>query len=292
MKRLMAAMLAVCGLWSVGCAERIDPGYVGIKVNYYGDDKGPENYPLVSGMQWYNPLSTSVLEYPTFAQTASWTKGDEDGEGNEETCFNSKEGMTICVDLSLTYSLDRTRVPAFYVKFRSDDLKTFTHGFMRNTARDAFNEVGAIYGVEDIYGPKKEELLKVVRERINATTKIYGVQLDQFGVVGTMRLPQNVVQALNSKIQATQDALRVENELRQTQAEAQKQVAQAEGAAKSAIAKAQGEAQANRLLQESISDRLIQWRELEIKQAATQKWNGALPMYSGGQQPMPFIQVK
>jgi len=271
MKSLL--LVVVAGLFSLsisGCT-RVEPGHVGIEVNYYGQERGVQDYPIKTGMVWYNPISSDVLEYPTFVQTAVWTKSSDEGNPvNEEITFNSKEGLVISGDISLSYQLDAVKVPNFYVKFRNDDLKNFTHMFLRNVARDHFNEVAAQYTVEELYGQKKEEFLKVVRQRINSEVEQFGISIQQFGFVGAPRLPEAVVQSLNNKIKATQDAIRVENELRQEKAEAEKKVA-----------RARGEALSNEILTRSITPTLLQWRRLEVTRDAVAKWDGRRPMVEG-----------
>ncbi len=264
------------------CFKRIDPGYVGIEVNYYGRQKGVQDFPVRTGMAFFNPVTTAIMRYPSFVQTAVWTRSLHEGRAaNEEITFNSKEGMVISGDISLSYQLIPEKVPAFYVKFRTDDLETFTHGFLRNIARDAFNEVGSTLSVEGIYGEKKEELLKRVRERINQEVNPYGVVLQQFGFIGAPRLPEGVVAALNAKITATQDAIKSENELRTANAEAAK-----------AVAKAEGEAKANRALAESITPNLIKWRELDLSARSIDKWDGKRPMVEGNSSGLMFSLPK
>jgi hypothetical protein len=48
--------------------ERIDAGHVGVKVNQYGDNKGVDDVTAVTGMVFYNPLTTRIYEFPTFIQ--------------------------------------------------------------------------------------------------------------------------------------------------------------------------------------------------------------------------------
>lgn len=275
------AVLALGVLLLTGCT-RIEPGHVGIKLNLAGSDKGVEDLPLQTGWVFYNPFTQNMYEYPTYVQTVTWTQGDEDGIGNEEISFNSKEGMTITGDISLSYQLAAARVPAFFVKFRTDDLDTFTHGFMRNVARDLFNEVAGKYGVEEIYGPKKDEFLAAVREQLNAAVLGIGVAIEQFGFIGAPRIPQNVAEALNSKVEATQNAMRAENELRQATAEAKKRVAQAEGEKQTAVLKAEGEALANERLARSLTPQLMEWRRLQIQERAVDKWQGQVPSFLSG----------
>lgn len=267
---VIAVLILVLAIAFVGC-EMVGPGYAGIKVNYYGSQRGVEDFPLTTGMVLYFRPTSTVYKYPTFVQTAVWTQDSNEGSpNNEEMTCNTKEGLVIRGDISLSYQLDRERVPYFYVKFRSDDLRIFTHGFMRNIARDAFNETAVKYTVEEIYGHKKEEFINEVKKRINTQINPYGVNIEQFGFIGALRIPENVVEALNAKIKATQDAIRAENELRQAKAEAQKRIAAAEG-----------EARSNTILTKSISPPLLRWRQLEIIQEAVKKWDGRRPMVEG-----------
>lgn len=253
MKRMSFVLfiMIMLSLFVSGCAK-VEPGYVGIKVNYYGSQKGVDDFPTITGINLYNPLTTNVFQYPTFIQTAVWTRNAHEGSRtNEEMSFSSKEGLIISSDVSLSYSLLPNKVPDFYVKFRSDDLNVFTHGFLRNVARDAFNETSVKFSVEELYGTSKEEFLTTVKARVNKEVAAYGVQLEQFGIIGAMRLPDSVTGAINAKIQATQDAMKAENELRQTQAEAAKSVAEAKGRADSQIAEAKGSAEALKIKAEA-----------------------------------------
>lgn len=279
MLRPSAALLLLA---VVGCTT-VNPGYVGIKVNMYGGNRGVQDMTLVTGRVAYNPFTTRVLEWPTFVQTAAWTSNPQEGRENrnDEITFNSKEGLVISADVSLSYQLDPSKIPHFYVQFRTDNLDVFTHGYLRNVARDAFNEEAAHLTAEELYSTKKEDFLTAVRARINASVDTFGVRLDQFGFIGAPRLPQNVVEALNGKIQAIQDAQTALNKLQQIKAEAEQRVAAAEG-----------EAQANALLTRSLTPELIRWRTLMIQQDAVAKWNGVLPVYTtGGGSNVPLITL-
>jgi len=279
---LFPLFVVVLAFLMLSACTRVNPGYVGIKVNYWGGDRGVDANSLVTGAVLYNPITTSVFEYPTFAQTAIWTHSKNEGSPtNEEISFNSKEGLVFHADISLTITLDGAKVPKFYEKFRSDDVTKFVHTFLRNVARDQFNEIAVKYTAEEIYGEKKEAFLHEVRERCNAEMGPYGVRIEQFGFVGAPRPPDNVTDAINNKIKATQMAIQAENELRQAKAEAQKMIAKADGDAQSRVKMAEGEAKANLVLAQSITPSLLQWRQLQITEDAVKKWNGERPMVEG-----------
>jgi regulator of protease activity HflC (stomatin/prohibitin superfamily) len=234
----MMLLLAIAGasFFSTGCAKTIPPGHVGIVVNQYGSQKGVADFPLKTGRVWYNPWSETVFDYPVYVQRAIWTKSLGEGRPqNEEVSFNSKEGMGFTGDILFSYHLVESKVSAFYVKFRSDDLERFTHGFMRDDVRDILNESSVHFGSDEIIGVGKEVMLKEVRDRLNVAMEAIGVVLDQFGFISAPRPPESVQEAINAKQKATQDAIRAENELRTARAEAQKVIASGEGTASATI---------------------------------------------------------
>jgi len=281
-------------LFFVGCATRIGPGRVGIKVDLAGSQRGVEDLPIRTGWVFYNFLSSTIVEYPTSVQTAKWTKDPNEGSvNNEEMSFNTKDGLTVYGDLSVSYHLDATKVPAFYVKFRNDDITQFTHGFLRNVARDAINRTGSQYTVQEIMGEKKSELEQNSRLDLQKQVADIGVVIDQFGFIGSPRPPQSVIDAINAKVQAQQIAVQKQNELVQSQADAAKLVAAAEGQAKAQVAVANGEAESNRVRAASISQNIIEWQKLAVTDRWIVKWNGQVPqVQTGANGPGMLLDIK
>ena len=264
-------------------ATRIEAGYTGIEVNLAGSQRGASEIPIRTGWVFYSPLTTQVIEFPTFVQTVKWTRDTNEGHPlNEEMGFNSKEGMEIFVDVSLSYAIEPSKVPEFYVKYRVNDLDRFTHGILRDIVRNSLNEVASTYVVEDIYGVKKAEFLHKVESQIQEKVSNVGVGVQQFGFIGAPRVPAVIATAITAKAQAIQESERAKNELATTQAEAQKKIAEADGDAQSAVKRAQGEAEANRIRQSSITPQLIELRRLENQRAYIDKWNGQLPSVQSG----------
>lgn len=276
---IIVLVIALSATVNSGCT-RIDPGHVGIQVDLYGKDRGVQSYPLVTGMVWYNPVSTTVFQYPTFVQTAVWTKSTTEGKPiNEEITFTTGDQMRVEADISLAYHLLSEKVPAFYVKFRSDDLNIFTHGFLRNLAREKFDNSGGRYKIEQIMGDNAP-FLKEVRDTLQKELEPIGVELDQFGFIGAPRPPQQVIDQINEKVGAVQSAIKVENQVREARAQAEK-----------VVAKAEGDAKANQILTNSITQTLLEWQRLQLQGEAIKKWNGQLPQVNGSST-VPFIQVQ
>jgi regulator of protease activity HflC (stomatin/prohibitin superfamily) len=190
--------------------------------------------------------------------------------------------MVINADFSLSYTLIADHVPAFYVKFLTDKMDTFTDGFMRNIARDCLNENGGHYDIDHIMGDNAEFIAKS-GQCIAAKLDIYGVHIEQFGLIGAPRPPPAVVDTINLRSAAQQLGIQKQNELIQVQADAAKQVAAAEGKAKAAIAEANGEAEANRIRTASITTVILENKRLDNQHDMIWRWNGVSPkVVSGG----------
>jgi regulator of protease activity HflC (stomatin/prohibitin superfamily) len=285
---LLTIVAVVIGVWLIFSfligVTRIEAGYVGVEVNLAGSQRGASEIPVRTGWVFYSPLTTQIIEFPTYVQTVKWTKNVNEGNPlNEEMGFNSKEGMEIFADVSLSYAIEPTKVPDFYVKYRVNNLDRFTHGILRDIVRNSLNEVASTYTVEDVYGEKKAEFLSQVEKQIQDKVTNVGVGVQQFGFIGAPRVPAVIAQAITAKAQAIQEAERAKNELATTQAEAAKKIAEAEGDAKSQVTRAQGEADANRIRQSSLTAQLLELRRLENQRALIDRWNGQLPSVEAGQ---------
>lgn len=264
---LMPFVRGILFTWKV-----IDPGYTGIKINRLVN-RGVTREDIVTGFIFYNPIQTTVVIYPTFIQRVAWTHDRAEGKAvNEELTFNTKDSVPVNIDVAVSYQLESARVPEFYTKFRADNIDSFTHGFLRDTTRNIVANLGSEYNFDEINGIKKEEFLQRSGKALNETVRQFGVNIQQFGLIGSLRPPQALLDAVNAKTQAIQKSIQVENEVRAAQAEAKKKIAIAEG-----------EAAANRALASSLEPRLLEWERLKIMREQVAKWNGKMPdVYSGG----------
>jgi regulator of protease activity HflC (stomatin/prohibitin superfamily) len=272
MNKMLLIPILILGFLA-GCTT-IPPGSVGILVNKYGSNRGVQDYTTTTGYVTYNPVSTSVIEYPTSVQTYAWTANPSEGEEghppDESITFTTKDSVSINADISLSYLLDAQKIPSFYVKFRSDDLSNFTFGFLHNVTRDAMMEIGGRYTVEEIMG-NNEPFLHAVRERIQSQVADIGVNLQQFGFIGSPRPPAQVVNAINAAQQAKYAAIQTQNELAQTQAEVAKQIAAAHGVAES-----------NQIIANSITENLLKKQQLDIQDRWIVRWDGHRPSVESG----------
>jgi regulator of protease activity HflC (stomatin/prohibitin superfamily) len=267
---LVAILIAGCA----GCTY-VRPGYIGIKVNKTGTARGAQDLPLITGYNLINPFLSTVVEYPTYMQTVKWTKNADEGKPVDESLtFTSKDSMIVNADVSLSYLLHANKAASFYVRFRADDINTYTDGYLRNVVRDAFNEQAGGYTVEQIMGDNAPLLAKVMVQ-VQSKAINDGIEINQLGFIGAPRPPQIVLDAINSKVQAEQIGLQKQNELVQSEADAKKAVAKAQGEADAAVATAKGQADANKLITSTLTPELVEFIKI-------QKWDGHLSQVQAG----------
>jgi regulator of protease activity HflC (stomatin/prohibitin superfamily) len=277
-RRVAALALGVVGLavLAPSMVTYVSPGHVGIVIHRAGG--GVDRTPLGPGLHARNPLFTAIEEYPTFMQTLVLTRGSTDGStGNDEINVNSQEGQPLSVDVSMSFELDPNKVPQLYQTFRTD-ISTIQHGYVKQTIRQALQEVIGSEQIADIIGPKKAEAVARAQGLIATRLVPYGIVVKQF-TLNELRAPETVMQAINTKNVMQQQALTAQNELQKNTFQAQGDSIKAAGRAKAITAEAEAQAKANALLSASITPTLVQYELMK-------KWNGQLPQVSGGATPM------
>ncbi|MGD1839952.1 MAG: SPFH domain-containing protein [Thermonemataceae bacterium] len=282
---LPIALICLFGLFSTSSCTRIDAGHVGLVVKLYGSSKGVQDVTEVTGMVWYNPVTTEIYEFPTFVQNAVFTANPQEGSrANEEFRVTTKDGLIVSFDVSMNYRVNPTKVVSIFKKYRKP-LDQLDKTVIRNYMRDAYNRVSGKYTAEQLY-ENKITFQNDSEEKIKKTLEREGFIVEQVVLLNELRLPQAVVDNINAKINARQIALKKEQEVAQEKAEAQKEVEKAKGYAEAVRIKAEAEANANRVVAESLSPNLIEYEKVK-------KWNGQNPTYVGsGNNASVLLQAK
>jgi len=125
------------------------------------------------------------------------------------------------------------------------------------------------YSTDEIVS-NREKFETDVQKTLSEVLQKEGFKLEQ--LTSGLKYPQTIVDAVNNKNKAVQEAMMVENQLRVAEAQAKKLIVQAEA-----------EKRANDLKQSSLTPMLIQQMFIE-------KWDGHTPLY--GQSPTLFQNVK
>jgi regulator of protease activity HflC (stomatin/prohibitin superfamily) len=272
---LFAGFIVVSIVFS-NMLTRVEVGNVGLRVNLAGSARGVEEVPTVTGWVWYNPFTEQIVEFPTRVLSVTWTKDVNEGSPNDESItFASAEGLTINADVGFAFHIEPDMAPRLYARFRQADITVLAHGYIRNLVRDALNEVASTMAVQDIYGAKKGELLARAKNHVEQAFRKDGIGVDQLTFAASLRLPETVEVAINRTIEQNQAAIAAQNRVAQVEAEARQKVAQATGEAEAVLTRAKADAEANRLITQSLTPALMEYRRLE-------KWDGKLPQVTGG----------
>ncbi len=251
--------------------ERIDAGHVGVKVNQYGDNKGVDDVVAVTGMVFYNPLTTAVYEFPTFIQHKEY-------KGENSFVVNSKDGSEFSVSPIMNYSVQRDKVPAIFSKYRRP-LEDIEEGFLKTAVYDAFRLATNKYTADELISNRAVFEVEV-RRLLDGQLLKEGFIINQF--TSNLIYPETFKKSIEAKNNAVQAALRAENEVKTAEAQAKIKVATAEGNAQAMLTQARAEAEANKLKQSTLTNLLLQQQWIE-------KWDGKLPVY--GQSPMLYKPV-
>lgn len=272
----IALVLFVVVVLMPQCVTYVEPGHVGILIHRAGG--GVDATPLEPGFRIRNPLLSGIETYPVYMQTLVLTKDNAEGSpNNDEINVNSKEGQPLSLDVAMSFELNPTKVPMLYQTFRSS-IAAIQHGYVKQTIRQALQEVVGDEPIADILGPKKAEVVARSQRLLEQRLAAYGIVVRQFTINET-RAPQSVIEAINVKNVMQQSALTSQNELQKNEFQAKGDSIKAAGRAKAITAEAEAQARANRILAESITPTLVQYRLIE-------KWNGVMPTITGGATPM------
>ena len=241
--------------------ERIDAGHVGVKVNQYGDNKGVSDVVEVTGMVFFNPITHSIYEFPTFIQHKEYT-------GENSFVVNSKDGSEFHVSPIINYSVQREKVPQIFAKYRRS-LDQIEEGFLKTAVFDAFRLATNVYTADELISNRQKFEIEV-RRILDGELGKEGFVITQF--TSNLLYPETFKKAIEAKNNAVQGALMAENKVKQAEAEAKIKVATAQGNAQAMLTSAKAEAEANSLKQKTITPMLLQLEWIN-------KWDGKLPVY-------------
>ena len=299
-KFLGLSTLLIMGLLQIGCTK-VEPGYGGLAVSLTGADRGVGDYTIETGWVGYIPGVTEIKSLPTFAQNSVWTADSREGsETNEEVSFSDKEGLQVRGDIAYTYTLSHASIPKYYVYFRTDDIQAWTDGYARQRVLGYLNRIGGLISIEDLL-TDKGTILNEVMDSLNQHMRDIkfvdakgvghkGIDLTftALDFIGEIRVPDKFRQRIEEKMEATQEAMKAENVVRQKRAEAEQTVVleqgkadarkiAAQGVADSIMIVKQAVAEGNKLVAASLTNQLIENRKVDNTSKQMTKWDGKLP---------------
>lgn len=221
----------------------IDAGQVGVKTLYGKVD----NEVLYSGLNVINPL----VEVTTFdVKTQNYTMSAIHDEGNkvgdDAIRILTSDGLEVTIDLSVLFSVKPKDAPRILKEIGDDYLDKI----VRPIARTAIRDNAVSYEAVALYSTKRQEFQNKIFAAIDLSFAKRGLKLEQL-LVRNVTLPESVRKAIESKINAEQDAQKMQFVLQKERQLAERKRIEA-----------QGIADYQRILSTGLSDKQLQYESI------------------------------
>src|SRR5580692_3235049 len=258
----------------------IAPGNTGVIFNIWTGSLRS----VPQGMAWRMPWITQVQSYPTALRTYTMVRraGEGSAQGDDSIDLPTREGQHITQDISVTFNTSEDLAAQVFKAFRGADMNDIESTFVRRTIITVAQNTAGQMSLSEVISSKRSELQDNIQKNLSVELEKMGFHLDKVNL-GASHLPESLEKQMQEKMAAQQQAQQAEYELQKQQMLAKAEVAKAEGEAQSILVRAKAQAEANRLLQSTLSQNLIQSKAID-------KWDGTLPQVSGGA--TPFIDLR
>ena len=256
------------------CLERVPVGYVGVVYSA----GGVEDKTIPQGWHMMSPLK-KVAHFPISQQQIVFSDDPSDYNAIEHADWSidaPADGGMVKINLTVNYNFMPDRVVELYSRFNGMNGETLVESRIQNSIIAFVKEVTPRFSVMDIYSDKKSEVNEAITEYLNEKLQDeYGINIASALVID-VELDNTLMQKVQAKEQAKQDAeiAELEKQTAMAQAETDKVKAQAkadvdliEAQAEADAAKiaADAEAEANSKIAQSITPELIQWQEAQAR---------------------------
>jgi regulator of protease activity HflC (stomatin/prohibitin superfamily) len=197
----------------------VQPGEVGVKQSF-GKLKGKT---ISSGMIVYNPFITKVITAPTRTTNLKL-----------ELMLPSKEGLSVGSSISILYYINDKNFKQLITKYGIDYEPIVTAVF-----RSAASDVCAKFFAKDMHSGKRADIEKEILAKMKENLNGSGVEIENV-LMKSISLPPGLAKSIEEKLQAEQDAMRMEFILEQEKLEAQRKIIAAKGIRDAQLIQAEG----------------------------------------------------
>ncbi len=244
----------------------VNAGYRGVLLHWSAVDITLP--PLEEGLHFVVPFQDTVVNMEV--RTLKFVKS---------TPSASKDLQTVSTEVTVNYRASPNSVNLLYKEVGPD----YENRVIQPAIEEVVKQVTANYNAEELI--TKRPLVKADIEREISSRLIKFNIISEVISITDFQFSQLFAQAIESKVEAEQKALKAENDLRRIQVEAQQREAEAQGVAKANIAEAKGESEAIQIINQALANNpnYLEWLK-------TQKWDGRLPLVVG-EGGTPFIQI-
>jgi regulator of protease activity HflC (stomatin/prohibitin superfamily) len=257
----------------------INPGNTGVVFNIWTGSLRA----TPQGIVWRLPFVTRVQSYPTALRTYTMVERANEGSatGDDSIDLPTLEGQHIRQELTVTYNTSMEQAADVFRAFRGADIEEIEATFIRRTIITTAQNAAGQMSLSEVISSKRNQLQDLIQKNLTGELAKMGFHLDKVNL-GASHLPQSLETQMQQKMAAQQQAQQAEYELQKQEMLAKAVVAKAQGEALATVVKAKADAEANHLVQSTLTATLIQNKAIE-------KWNGVLPQVTGGA--VPFVNI-
>ncbi len=264
MKNTMIFCFAICSVFLTSCAT-VMPDEVGVKRTFGKIEKNVRQPGLVG----FNPFSTKVVRVPVRTMNLSIVEN-----------LPSKEGLTIRSESSILYRIKSSAVPQILLETGME----YEEMLILPVFRSAASDVCSKYDAKDMHSSKRAEIEQEIKMRLIEVCGPKGFIIEAV-LLKSISLPSGLSRSIEAKLEAEQDALRMQFVLDRQRQEAQRQIIDAEGAKEVARIQAEGKKnatiidseanasameieavgmkKANELISESLTPNMLKLKQIE-----------------------------
>lgn len=241
--RLLGILLVVAGILSK-CIVQINAGQIGVKT-LFGK---VQNDVLSSGLHFVNPLlEIRRLDIKTQNYTMSGIHDEGEKSGDDAIRVLTADGLEVTIDLTVLYKLLPSEAPKL-VRETGED---YTDKIVRPLTRTKIRDNSVYYEAVALYSTKRDEFQQRIFKSIEEDFKKRGLILEQL-LVRNITLPQSVKATIEQKINAEQDAQKMQFVLLKEKQEAERKRVEA-----------QGIADYQRIINTGLTDQQLQYEQIK-----------------------------
>lgn len=221
----------------------------------------PSEQSYGSGLHFKFPLIQSVIKFET--KTKKY-----ESEGSAA----SSDLQTVSAKVAVNYHLDPEGVVNLYKTVGVD----YESRIIQPLEQEIIKSITSKYTAEELI-TKREQVRLDIKETLKERLSPRDIIVEEVSITN-FDFSKSFNEAIEAKVTAEQQALAAKNKLEQIKFEAEQ-----------TVAKAQAEATSLKLQKAEITPDLVRLRQIEVQKMAIEKWNGNLPLVTGGS--MPFIDM-
>ena len=264
--KVVGAVFAILGLTSSAVVQ-VDAGEVGVQ-SVFGKVQ-PST--LTSGLNFVNPLAKVVVfDAKTQNYTMSSVHDEGDKAGDDAIRVLTKDGLEVVVDLTVLYRILPSEAPRVLREIGED----YKDKVVRPITRTMIRDNAVYYDAVGLYSLKRNEFQQRIYSDIEKNFKKRGLVLEQL-LIRNINLPTSVKQTIESKINAEQDAQKMQFVLQKEKQEAERKRVEA-----------QGIADYQKILSTGLSDKQLQYESIIAQKELAKSPNAKVIIMGGKSAPI------